>query len=168
MKPESENFEPLRRLLMVKRHEQPPPGFFEDFSRRVIARIEAGEQGAEAAVVGRWFWETPWLWRFWQALEQRPALAGAFGLSVCGLLVAGIICSVAPGQPGSQDLVGGSQSLAAIALPQAATAEPSGVFVSSTNGMLPGPLQNSLFEQLGGAQGQPQLIRVSEPGVPGQ
>jgi hypothetical protein len=160
MNPQPENFEQLRRLLIVKRHERPPPGFFDDFSRRVILRIKAGDLGDEAVGIGPWFWNTPWLQRFFSALEQKPALAGAFSLSVCGLLLAGILCSVAPADPGRPDLVGGSQSLAAIAVPQ--VAEPSPVFVSSTNGVLPGPLQNSMFQQLGTSQVQPRLIRVSE------
>jgi hypothetical protein len=163
MNPQPENFEQLRRLLMLKRHEQPPPGYFDDFSRRVLMRIKAGETGDAAAGIGRMFWEAHWLGRLWSALEQRPALAGAFSLSVCGLLLAGIICSVAPAGPGSPDLVGGSQSLAAIAVPQVSS--PSAVFVSSTNGVLPGPLQNSLFEQFGSAEAQPRLIRFSEPAM---
>ena len=44
MPPSPEDFESLRRLLALKRHEKPPPGFFEDFSARVMARIEAEEQ----------------------------------------------------------------------------------------------------------------------------
>lgn len=48
-----------------------------------------------------------------------------------------------------------------MAVPQ--VADPSPVFVSSTNGVLPGPLQNSLFEQFGSSEAQPRFIRVSEP-----
>ncbi|MGO8678389.1 MAG: hypothetical protein ACLQVX_21315 [Limisphaerales bacterium] len=163
MNPEQENFERLRQLLLLKRYEQPPPGFFDGFSRRVIIRIKTGEAGEEAAGLGRMFWEVSWLGRLWSALEQKPALAGAFTLSVCGLLLAGILCSVAPAESGSRDWVSGSQSLAAIALPQ--VADPAPVFVSSTNGVLPGPIQNALFVRFGDSQVQPQLIRLSEPGM---
>jgi hypothetical protein len=163
MNSEPENFQQLRRLLMLKRHEQPPPGYFDGFSRRVIIRIKAGETGGEAVGIVRMFWEANWLGRLWSALEEKPALAGAFTLSVCGLLLAGIICSVAPAEPGSPNLVSGSQSLAAIAVPQ--VADPTPVFVSSTNGLLPGPFQHSPFVQFGNPEAQPRFIRVSEPVV---
>ena len=43
---ESENnFSELKRLLKLKRHEVPPPGYFNDFSAEIIARIRAGERG---------------------------------------------------------------------------------------------------------------------------
>jgi hypothetical protein len=87
MNPDPENFESLRRLLAWKRHEQPPPGYFNDFSRRVIARIQAGEQGADRAG-----WST-WLQQVWLALQARPAFAGAFGAAVCAFLVVGMVGS---------------------------------------------------------------------------
>src|SRR5690349_16496246 len=93
MKPEPENFEQLRRLLVLKRYEQPPPGYFNSFSRQVVARIEAGERGDDAFSLGRWLWEGAWLQRMWAALETKPALAGAFGVMVCGLLVSAVIYS---------------------------------------------------------------------------
>ena len=39
-----DEFDALRRLLALKRHEKPPPGFFEDFSARVMSRTDAEEQ----------------------------------------------------------------------------------------------------------------------------
>ena len=96
MRPEPENFEQLRRLLVLKRYEQPPPGYFDKFSSQVIARIEAGEQAADAMSLGRWLWDGVWLQRVWEALENKPALAGVFGVCVCGLLIVGIVQSDYP------------------------------------------------------------------------
>lgn len=87
MNRDPEDFESLRRLLAWKRHEQPPPGYFNDFSRRVMARIEAGEQGADPAGI------RTWLQRLWAALETRPVFAGAFGAAVCAFLVVGMLNS---------------------------------------------------------------------------
>ena len=90
MSSEPENFDALRRLLALKRHEQPPPGFFESFSHRVLARLETGDRGQEAGSFGSVFAEAPWLQRLYSALTNNPTLAGAFGLIVCSLLVAGV------------------------------------------------------------------------------
>lgn len=106
MDPEQENFESLRRVLVLKRYEQPPPGYFDRFSRRVMARIEAGEEMAEerAMVLP---WAARWLQQLWMAFQAKPMLAGAFGLLVCGLLVGGIAYSDShmDGQMGSQPMV---------------------------------------------------------------
>ena len=90
MHPDSENFEPLRRLLALKRHEQPPPRYFNDFSSQVIARIKAGESGEPAGIA--WLFSVaPWLRRWLGAIEAKPVLAGAFGAAICGLFIAGIV-----------------------------------------------------------------------------
>ena len=79
---ENENdFEALRRLLALKRHEVPPPGYFENFSDGVMARIRAGEAVREL----------PWLLRFLQAFESRPAFPVAFASTLCFLLLFGIV-----------------------------------------------------------------------------
>jgi hypothetical protein len=99
MSQDSQDFEALRRLLALKRYEQPPPGYFDRFSGEVIARIRAGE-GAHESVLKRLFWEAPWLQRLWTALETKPIMAGAFGAAVCAFLVAGVVYSERPeGQP---------------------------------------------------------------------
>lgn len=74
MEAEGPQFDMLRRLLALKRHEVPPPGFFKAFPKRVRARILA----AESHQAGSW-WERVRSWSGW-----RPALAGACVAAVCG------------------------------------------------------------------------------------
>ncbi len=83
--PESQEFEQLRRLLALKRHEEPPPGYFHHFSREVTVRIKAGETGETKA--------RNWAERIWAMLETKPAFAGAFGASICAVLVSGLLNS---------------------------------------------------------------------------
>jgi hypothetical protein len=90
---EEENFRDLRRLLALKRHEQPPPGFFNDFSSQVIAGIQAGERLAEATLLERLLAEAPWLQRIWGLLESKPVLVGAAGAAFCGLMLAMVLAS---------------------------------------------------------------------------
>ncbi len=92
MSQDSQDFEQLRRLIALKRYEQPPPGYFHHFSREVIVRIKAGETG-ETVTASWWSWEGSWLQRAWAAIETRPALAGAFGVAVCGFFTAGALLS---------------------------------------------------------------------------
>jgi hypothetical protein len=92
MSPEQENFEALRRLLALKRHEQPPPGYFNHFSIQVIRRIQAGERVPDS-LLERLFMEAPWFQRMWGILEAKPVLVGAFGAAVCGLMLAGLVYS---------------------------------------------------------------------------
>jgi hypothetical protein len=93
MSAEQENFEKLRRLLAIKRHEQPPPGYFNGFSRQVIARIQAGETENAGSFFQRLMGRAPWLQSLWRGFEAKPIVAGAFGVGVCSLLVVGLISS---------------------------------------------------------------------------
>ncbi len=69
-----EKLETLRKLMALKRHEQPPPEYLNQLSNSIISRIERGE--------GR-----PTMWDWVAArITLRPGLAYAFGLTVCGAL----------------------------------------------------------------------------------
>jgi len=92
MNPDSEQFEQLRKLLTLKRHEQPPPGYFNRFSDQVIARIKSGETGEK---------EMTWFRKLWLLLETKPMLTGAFGAAVCALAISGIVFSDDTESPGS-------------------------------------------------------------------
>jgi len=81
-----EEFDKLQKLLKLKRYEQPPPGYFNNFSTNVINRLEREiERGGSG--------EADWIKRFLGILETNPIAAGLFGMSVCGLLISGIAYS---------------------------------------------------------------------------
>lgn len=88
MSPDQEDFKQLRQLLALKRHEIPPPGYFEGFSRQVMARIKAGGKAEDRA---GWVLGVPWFRRVWDVMERQPIWAGAFGAAVCALLVWGVV-----------------------------------------------------------------------------
>lgn len=84
MNPKPDDFDKVQKLLALKRHEQPPPRFFSEFSEQVIARLDS----PVPARPGRW----------WQRLgldfDLQPPLVCALGVVVCGLLLVGIITSL--------------------------------------------------------------------------
>ena len=94
----SPNFSRLISLLTLKRHEQPPPGYFQNFSGQVISRIRAGERAADPNVLQLLIIEWPWLHRLWAGLESKPALTGFLGAAACVLLLVGLL------YPGRQEL----------------------------------------------------------------
>jgi hypothetical protein len=86
------NFEALRQLLKLKRHEVPPPGYFNRFSTQIIAGIRAAEAG-DARVAGQ---ASSWWSNFFQLFELKPAFAGAFASALCLLLIFGIVYADRP------------------------------------------------------------------------
>jgi hypothetical protein len=93
MNAEQKNSDPLLRLLKLKRHESPPPRYFNDFSSQVISRIRAGTPGGRFESFEDIVYQSPWMRRFWRAIEHRPAVSGLFAAGLCGLLVVGVFMS---------------------------------------------------------------------------
>ncbi len=73
-----EEFARLRQLLALKRHEQPPPGYFDRLPGQIMHRIKA----AEAERV------RPWYERWFSMPLSRPALAIGYA-SIAMMLFAG-------------------------------------------------------------------------------
>ena len=96
MNEDLQNFESLRRLLALKRHEVPPPGYFNNFSRQVIARIRASEAEDSASLWEHLLAGVPWLLNWLQSLETKPAFAGSFATALCVLLVFGAVMAQRP------------------------------------------------------------------------
>jgi hypothetical protein len=85
MNEEREHFESLRNLLALKRHEIPPPGYFDRLSRDVLARLRTGETQTAARLKGNW------LARLLDNLQAKPSFAVGFAAVVCSILALGII-----------------------------------------------------------------------------
>lgn len=66
-------------MLALKRAEQPPPGYFNTFAGKVIARIEAEGLAAPKPWWARWFAPAAW----------NPGMAGANTAIVAGLAMLG-------------------------------------------------------------------------------
>jgi hypothetical protein len=133
MSPEQENFSQLRRVLVLKRYEQPPPRFFNEFSGHVIARLRAGERG-------QWHESFPWFAGLWAFLDTRPALAAGFGAAVVAVVIGGVALSdrLDVNQTGSL-----TQEFTAVAPPSPVAAPVAQtVYTEATN-----ELAGSLFQQ---------------------
>jgi hypothetical protein len=82
MNSDPSDFEALRKLMALKRHEQPPPGYFSRLPDKIILRLERGE-----GQLG--FWE-----KLLSALIFRPALAYGCALAAFSALTFSVINSV--------------------------------------------------------------------------
>jgi len=131
------NFESLRRLLALKRHETPPPGYFANFSAAVTARIRAGDARRTASVPNRLADELPWLFRLMSAFVAKPAFAGAFASALCLLLLVVIVYAERPSDIEPQPILQATldTSPLAVATPVNLSSQPAEqtVFLSSTN-----------------------------------
>jgi len=89
---ESENnFNDLKKLLKLKRHEVPPPGFFNQFSDGVIGRIREGEARSAGSLADKLNDSAPWLVSFLRIFEAKPGVIGGFATSLCLLLLFGVV-----------------------------------------------------------------------------
>jgi hypothetical protein len=83
-----QNFEELRQLLKLKRHEVPPPGYFNNFSSQVLSAIREDRAGG---VAGRLNTEAFWVMRLLSIFDSRPGLVGGLATSLVLLLVFGVV-----------------------------------------------------------------------------
>jgi len=132
-----DQFERLKLLLGLKRHEQPPPGYFAHFSDKVIAQIEA------EAIRARASWWHRWLPEF----GARPVLAFAYGLAITGFVIVGIGISQSldlnTDQPSTPGLEGTWSAAPAAPLSANATITPSPVQAANLFGA-PQPASSSV------------------------
>jgi len=92
MLPPSDDFDRLREMLSLLAHETPPPGYFHNFSSKVIARIEAETHQVE----------TGWWERLVAAVGARP-WAGAAAAALAAVLVLTALDKLSAFQPSMAD-----------------------------------------------------------------
>lgn len=160
-----DDFSALRRLLVLKRYEQPPPGYFERLPGQVIARIRAEEQNRNVSILDRLTGDDSWLRRLWSSLESKPLFAGGFGVAVCGVLLAGVLISERSGSslsavPIATDL-GQPQAILAntLRLPEPALGQFSGLPAAPQQGAT-----ESLFQRIKETRSDAVLISTPANG----
>ena len=96
MKPAPQNpdeFESLKKLLALKRHEEPPPGYFGRLPGEVRARIAHVQASPE-----------PW-WRRWLASwDLSPALATSYAVVAVTLVLGGVWMAKQPTSEGGPQI----------------------------------------------------------------
>jgi len=89
------NFSELKRLLKLKQHEVPPPGYFNRFSGDVISRIRAGESGGTQTILEQ-YGSGSVLTHLLQIFHAKPGIIGGFATSLCLLLLIGVVLADRP------------------------------------------------------------------------
>lgn len=141
MNKNEQNFDKLKQMLKLKRHEVPPPGYFNNFSRNVVSRIRAGEVVHNQTVFERLQSRVSWLGSVAQLFETRPGVIGGFATGLCLLLVLGVVVAEYSDHPNSSYKLTESSdqtgnSMAALTSPDAPSlmaAANSGGITASTN-----------------------------------
>jgi hypothetical protein len=133
------NFQDLKRLLKLKRHEVPPPGYFHNFSGDVIARIKAGDNRESISFMETLQERVPWLFNLVRLFETKPGVVGGLATSLCVLMVFGLVLTEnsdngtapstafdVPSQPASQ-----SSQMASASSASGSSSAPSPLLASS-------------------------------------
>lgn len=97
MKPapqDPDEFDSVKQLLALKRHEEPPPGYFDRLPGEVRARIAHAQAHPE-----------PW-WRRWlETWDVSPALATSYAVVAVTLVVGAVWSAKQPGSAGDAQVV---------------------------------------------------------------
>jgi len=162
MNEKEQNFDELKKLLQLKQHEVPPPGYFNNFSGEVISRIRAGESSHAEKLAA----DIPWLANFLRFFETKPGVVGGFATGLCLLLVLTVVFAERTEQaaknfialsPEPSGLTGNSMAAAAPSLATASLAANStGGIAISTNPVTSLQPTPALF-------GQPSYATLFQP-----
>jgi hypothetical protein len=156
------NFEDLKRLLKLKQHEVPPPGYFNHFSGQVISRIRAGEAGGSQNYTESLQPNAPWLMSFFRIFETRPGLIGGFATSLCLLLLLVVVFSDRPDGT-SKNLLAVSEPTAAAASSVASMTAPALVAAPDSSGIVASTNPVTSLQPVATLFGQPASATLFQP-----
>jgi hypothetical protein len=135
------NFEELKRLLRLKQHEAPPPGYFNHFSGDVIARIRAGESEGSQGLVAQLQERSPFLANLLQLFAAKPGVIGGLATALCLLPLVAIVLADRPepasagSEPATAQVAPENSPAFGAAMPMVASDNSSGITIS-TNPMV--------------------------------
>jgi len=109
MSEQNNNFRDVKRLLKLKQHEVPPPGYFNHFSADVISRIRAGDTSASEGFLAR-AESNSLMMSLLQIFQAKPGVIGGFATSLCLLLLISVVMAERPDGSSSAGDLGGLQS----------------------------------------------------------
>lgn len=95
-----DDFKDLKRLLALKKHEQPPPGYFYYLPDNITRKIERMDSHNLAEHSTWWEWLV-------KRFDARPVLAGAYAFAISGLLLMGFKVSKFMEADGDSAMAGG-------------------------------------------------------------
>lgn len=162
MNESNNNFKELKQLLKLKRHEIPPPGYFNNFSGDVIARIRAGEASGASSFFEQMNESVPWLAGLLRLFETRPGMIGASATALCLLLVVSVVMADRPETApatGETGLMANAQTLSAP--DPAAMTEPAVLTLAENTGITISTNPVSSLQPVAGPFGQNPLFNVS-------
>jgi hypothetical protein len=133
MNENNDNFHELKRLLKLKQHEVPPPGYFSNFPGEVISRIRAGEPAGSQDLAEQ-LRGTSWLESLLRVFQAKPGVIGGVATSLCLLLLIGVVLADRPDQEPVGILASSEttpESTPALAAAVPTSADTSGIAVST-------------------------------------
>jgi hypothetical protein len=124
---ETEEFKKLRQLLSLKRHESPPPGYFNNFSDKVLAQIQSRTERRPLT----------WWQRLFGNLDLKPVMVGAYGVAIAAVLLFGLNVATKVGrQPQSGAATGGPSLTGSPNLPGNLAVQPVTTPLNSATGTM--------------------------------
>jgi hypothetical protein len=168
MKENEQNFDELKKLLRLKRHETPPPGFFNHFSDKVTARIRAGEIADRGSAFERLQIHSPWLAKFISAFEAKSSVFGMGAAAACLLVMVGVVMNDKSDKASAPNFLANSETAAAPEAVLASITAPAPLLATGDGGIQISTNPAASLQPVASLFGQPNSMLQSASFAPAQ